>query len=637
MVRRDGRITVERIELPGRLAASNPEVAPSLFRVTVEGRFPPRALRYVVLADGRPIGFGVPGAFGAVRAVTADPAVLVDRLTVRYGTGSAAAPAAAPVSSIHAPTGGYRPDSATSGPYAVTKRVYDFGNQVLQLPGLKGKVEMTADVHYPSGLHGGPYPLVLFLHGNHYSCFKGVKAAYTWPCPAGWQPLPNYAGYDYIARRLASYGFIVVSVSANGVNVLGNQVGDTGMRQRGELLERHIDRWRMWDTVGGAPFGRRFVGKVDLSRIGTMGHSRGGEGAIWNVIVDRERAVPYGIDAVLALAPVDFDRTTVNDVPLAVMLPYCDGDVSDLEGMHYFDDARYREPGDPTPKDTVTVYGADHNFFNTVWSPGGGYPGAFDDGNPRCPHRLTEAQQRRVGVAYVVSFFRRYLTHTMSLDSIWTGRTTPASIAPARALVSYLAPDTPGLRLDLDRFTDPASISTDQLGGTVHARGMSRFGWCADIYRHACVPGRFAFSDVHLPGLSQGVLGWLGRRGVVGFSLPHRVRDVSHFDDLQFRAAVNPGYAANDSVARQDLSVVLIDGSGDRATLKASQVGNAALEYPEGLRHYLGHTILNQVRFPLGRFRGVDLTDIRRVELHFTRTPTGVIDIADLAFASGAT
>ena len=434
VVRRDDRITVERIELPGRLAASNPEVAPSLFRVTVKGRFPPRALRYVVLADGRPIGFGVPGAFGAVRAVTADPAVLVDRLTVRYGTGSAAAPAAAPVSSIHAPTGGYRPDSATSGPYAVTKRVYDFGNQVLQLPGLKGKVEMTADVHYPSGLHGGPYPLVLFLHGNHYSCFKGVKAAYTWPCPAGWQPLPNYAGYDYIARRLASYGFIVVSVSANGVNVLGNQVGDTGMRQRGELLERHIDRWRMWDTVGGAPFGRRFVGKVDLSRIGTMGHSRGGEGAIWNVIVDRERAVPYGIDAVLALAPVDFDRTTVNDVPLAVMLPYCDGDVSDLEGMHYFDDARYREPGDPTPKDTVTVYGADHNFFNTVWSPGGGYPGAFDDGNPRCPHRLTEAQQRRVGVAYVVSFFRRYLTHTMSLDSIWTGRTTPASIAPARAL-----------------------------------------------------------------------------------------------------------------------------------------------------------------------------------------------------------
>ena len=124
---------------------------------------------------------------------------------------------------------------------------------------------------------------------------------------------------------------------------------------------------------------------------------------------------------------------------------------------------------------------------------------------------------------------------------------------------------------------------------------------------------------------------------MVGFSLPNRVRDVSRFDDLQFRAAVNPGYVANNSVARQDLSVVLIDGSGERATLKASQVVNAALEYPEGLRHYLGHTILNQVRFPLGRFRGVDLTDIRRVELHFTRTPAGVIDIADLAFASGAT
>ena len=45
-----------------------------------------------------------------------------------------------------------------------------------------------------------------------------------------------------------------------------------------------------------------------MSRIGVMGHSRGGEGAVWNVLVDQQRAVPYGLDAVLALAPVDFTR-----------------------------------------------------------------------------------------------------------------------------------------------------------------------------------------------------------------------------------------------------------------------------------------------------------------------------------------
>jgi hypothetical protein len=46
--------------------------------------------------------------------------------------------------------------------------------------------------------------------------------------------------------------------------------------------------------------------------------------------------------------------------------------------------------------------------------------------------------------------------------------------------------------------------------------------------------------------------------------------------------------------------------------------------------------ILNQVRFPLALFQGVDLTRLRQVQLRFSRTPTGVIDMADLAFTRGA-
>src|SRR5262249_38805170 len=167
-----------------------------------------------------------------------------------------------------------------------------------------GRVELRADVHYPTDLSAGPFPLILFLHGNHSTCYRGDRDRYEWPCRPGWTPIPNYEGYDYVARRLASHGFIVVSVSGNGVNVLGNEVADTGMRQRGLRLEKPLDLWNTWNPVGGDPFGDLFVGAVNMSRIGVMGHSRGGEGAVWNVIVDRERPDPYGIDAVLPLAPV---------------------------------------------------------------------------------------------------------------------------------------------------------------------------------------------------------------------------------------------------------------------------------------------------------------------------------------------
>jgi hypothetical protein len=84
-----------------------------------------------------------------------------------------------------------------------------------------------------------------------------------------------------------------------------------------------------------------------------------------------------------------------------------------------------------------------------------------------------------------------------------------------------------------------------------------------------------SFAATSVPGgLGQAVLGW-SRDAAVRFDiLPN---DVSDFDVVQFRAAVNPGYFANHVVHVQDLSVVLEDGDGNRAEVNASDVGNDAL------------------------------------------------------------
>ena len=137
----------------------------SVYRVSVAGAFPPRALRYSVLADGARVGYGAPAADArSVVAVTTDPAVLTGRITVRYGSGHERA--VAPAGASSAPSTAAAP-SAAAGPHAVTRAVYDLGDQAYQPPGLSGKVELAGDVHYPTDLGNGPYPLVLFLHGNH--------------------------------------------------------------------------------------------------------------------------------------------------------------------------------------------------------------------------------------------------------------------------------------------------------------------------------------------------------------------------------------------------------------------------------------------------------------------------------------
>src|SRR5205085_2801702 len=90
VVRHDAGLTVERLGLPADIVSRHPALPDDLYRVIVQGRFPPRDMRYVVSAGGRPVAFGTPGATGrSVTAITADPAVLTSSVTV--DTGAAAA------------------------------------------------------------------------------------------------------------------------------------------------------------------------------------------------------------------------------------------------------------------------------------------------------------------------------------------------------------------------------------------------------------------------------------------------------------------------------------------------------------------------------------------------------------------
>jgi hypothetical protein len=140
-----------------------------------------------------------------------------------------------------------------------------------------------------------------------------------WPCTQkGSQSIPSYQGYDYFSNVLASHGYVVVSISANGVNAVDNSVLDLGALARAELVQRHLEILNAFNTTGGAPFGNKFVGKFDMSRIGTMGHSRGGEGVVRHYVLNDSLGAPYGIKAVFPLAPVDFNRFTVNNAALSI-------------------------------------------------------------------------------------------------------------------------------------------------------------------------------------------------------------------------------------------------------------------------------------------------------------------------------
>ena len=101
-----------------------------------------------------------------------------------------------------------------------------------------------------------------------------------------------------------------------------------------------------------------------------MGHSRGGDAVTSFIDWNRERPAPgrrYPLRGVISLAPVDYERRAPYGMPYLTILPYCDGDVSNLQGARFFERSQYIAPGDPFPRIQMSLLGGNHNWFNTVW------------------------------------------------------------------------------------------------------------------------------------------------------------------------------------------------------------------------------------------------------------------------------
>ncbi len=552
------------------------------------------------------------------------------------------------------------PDPGAAGTLAVTREEYDYGAQAFRPTGFPASVELKASVHYPTGLAGGPYPLVVFMHGRHVTCYRGTTTALRWPCRSTETAIPSYQGYDYIAEKLASNGYVVVSVSANGINAYDNNVTDLGMQARAELIQRHLQQWSTFNTAGAAPFGTKFVGKVDLQRVGTMGHSRGGEGVVKHYVHNASLGSPYGVKAVFPLAPVDFNRPVANNTALAVMLPYCDGDVNDNQGVHFYDDARYNVAGDAAPKHTVQVMGGNHNYFNTVWTPGLFPAGTSDDwtytsggsADPQCGtgtgnKRLTAAQQRGVGLAYISAVMRAYVGGETQFLPHLTGQSAPPPSAQTTDLhVSYHAPDTAAKRRDVNRLLTSTNLTTNTLGGASAQAGLTPHDLCggASPQPQHCLPSTQSTArQPHtvpsarastMRGLSQLRTGWSSTTTAAYTNdLPSGARDVSGFGWLQFRVAVNFADTRNPSGVPQNFTVVLTDGAGAASAVTVASYTDA-LFYPPGSVGPVPKVVLNMARIPVTAFSGVNLSDIRSVRFNFDQSPSGALLISDVAFAS---
>jgi hypothetical protein len=490
-------------------------------------------------------------------------------------------------------------------------------------------IEVIAEVT-DSAQASGKRPLILFLHGRHVTCYFGGPDGidtYDWPCPDGWLPIPSHKGYRYVADILASQGYIVVSISANGINGQDYDSFDAGTTSRSVLIRHHLTLWAQWNT-GGDPWGGRFRGRLDMSQVVLVGHSRGGEG-VHRAAIDVSISDPYKIVGLVSYGPTAFGKQVTPDVHSATILPTCDGDVLDLQGQAYIDASRVIAYSEAL-RSAVIALGTNHNYFNTEWTPGLAVAPAkddwYDDFDPVCGSvngtlRLTPLEQQAVGAAYTAALIKLAINQDITMLPLLDGSfVRPVALGRAEVVVSAVG----GAKNRL-------LYRPEDSGKPIFRNGMTGAECLGSFYIRTNLPtcgdGNFYFTPHWLPINSRPSpqaleLQWTNRNGaLVQFAVRNSQSNLTGLDWVDVRLANDP----DRSGVRFDLLVS--DRSGKNAILRSNATTIQGWPGMTGLDRVHARTLrgsLTSVRTK------VDLCRIAAITL-VARSATGRVWVLDVA------
>jgi hypothetical protein len=507
--------------------------------------------------------------------------------------------------------------------------------------------------------------------------------------------VPNHEGYAYLAEQLASHGFLVVSINANrgitagsaqDLGTPGNPfVEDRGLNlARARLVLKHLEMLSRWNRgIEPTPdsLGFSLQGAIDFGRVALVGHSRGGEGVrgAYNIYTGRNTDInPYAaIDwisripdtvkfkGVFEIAPVD--RQTVRTLNAegttwVVMLPGCDGDVFNQQGMWVYDRMMKSFTEQPARRKAFYyVLGANHNYWNTEWQFSDS-SGCFDpsiqlfETDPATgvlPGVTGSAKQRATGSASILALARGVLSRSEDDDAEFPRFLT--NFDPRFRLPDVV---TSAARIQRGFIASPNAAVTTALEDFDQATGASKFGVPNDtsnvtvehvpVNEHGIpfTASNAQLQPMPLPAfLRAGLITW--QRGgpdvffQINFTNPGDGLDFSKYATLDFRVDretpvqtdLNPNgptdfhvqlVAANGTLSKRVALSRFIRLVGPFGTPNAD-LTSIDPAFPDG--HHLN---MQTARIPIKAFQVDDLSQTRGVRLTFDETPTGKIYVTNL-------
>ncbi|MBN9387564.1 MAG: hypothetical protein J0I20_05875 [Chloroflexi bacterium] len=329
----------------------------------------------------------------------------------------------------------------------------------------------TGENHDPSRLklaeNSGPFPLVLLVHGNHAMLDDST------------------GGYAYLGELLASRGYIAVSVDENFLN--GWAFGDFNHKEtpvRAWLLLQHLRNWQSWNQDAANPFYHR----VDLTNIGLVGHSRGGEavalaagfagwGKYLDISTEEYEALKIPVKAVVSIAPADTYRifnqgVTLHDTDYLLLQGSHDSDVDTNMGIRQYKDVNFTGT-QAHFKTAVYIYRANHSRFNPAW-------GEADSPLPfslllNQQPILSDAQQQQIARVYIASFMESSLHGKQGYLAFLKNHYTARDWLPDDIYLTRFASSNLNQVANFDNYTKTLTGPAGSEEGTIQAENFTNW------------------------------------------------------------------------------------------------------------------------------------------------------------------
>ena len=395
----------------------------------------------------------------------------------------------------------------------------------------------------------GRVPIVFMAHGNH--------------SPAD----PSYLGYDYFQQDLAKMGMIAVSVDCNKFNGAGG--GVQNIIDRADLIIDSIAHFQVLDAGSTSTFHK----KINFTRLGLMGHSRGGDAVIMLPTLISLSGIT--IRSVLALAPTNFrywfGLPTIPPDGYAFMtiLPAGDGDVRDNNGAQFYDQAT------PAPfKSQLYAHYTNHNFFNRQW---------LNDDSLFFPQPpvIARGDHERVLTVYGCAFFRATLLSHGTIGYL-SGDVLPSGVLTQHVFRGF-------------EQRPLVTVDNHEDGNTIHTNSIGQ----PTSQSAAMVADEFPFDQVSpafnssFYGLTIGMVVEPKSRGAIFRSQLKTAVDMTKREVWIRCAEVTDGATVAPSGTGFELG--LEDDNGVRAWVNSDNVGGLARPYPRNPG--MIKTMLSTLRF----------------------------------------